>query len=180
MRSLSELKEYRSKLKSFLLQSIKVSQPEEVEVVINDFGGYFFKKKDLIVRPGEVSKHLFFVVEGVQRSYFLRDKEYTIAFAYEESFCAVPDSFILNRPSKHYLESITDSIMLGIERDRFYEAMNEYPWLLKTMLSLQGMMLSGLHDRMTEVMALSMEERFESFTNRSFHLFNRGPHIDIA
>ena len=166
--------------KSFLQDSSGDKNEGEIDDLVNEFKDFSFRKKELIVRPGEISNVLYFVIAGVQRSYYLKEKEYTVAFAYENSFCAVPDSFLLNRPSKHYLEAVTDSHMLGIKRVKFYNLMEQHMWLLKMMFGFQEMMLGGLHDRMTEIMALSMEERFEAFCGRSFHLFARIPHKYIA
>ena len=170
----------RAYFKSFLLKSSTAADQKSMDVFIDEFERFSFRKKELIVRPGDISNVLFFVIEGVQRSYYFREKEHTIAFAYEDSFCAVPDSFLLNRPSKHYLEAVTDSLMLGIRREKFYRLMEQYEWLLDLMLGFQQMVVAGLHDRMTEIMALSMEERFEVFCHRSFHLFSRIPHKHIA
>jgi len=176
---MSDLEHQRDELKMFLKgEDSEINESELIEVT-DKFQHFSFKKKEILIRPGEVSGILFYVLSGVQRSYYLTDKEYTIAFSYD-GFCAVPDSFLLNKPSKHYLEAVTDSSMLGIKRKDIYDLMDQYSWLNKIMTSFQELMVCGLHDRITEIMALSMEERFNVFCERSFHLFAKVPHKHIA
>ena len=69
-----------------------------------------FKKGDIIIKPGQIQKELYFVKSGVQMSYFNGiEKTHVIAFTYFPNLCAIPDSFSLQQPSTYFLSCITDS-----------------------------------------------------------------------
>src|SRR5690349_18192422 len=65
----------------------------------NDFSAiwqpFSCKRKTVLTAAGETEKHLYFVLEGVQRAFYVGDddKEATIVFSYPFSFGGVADSF---------------------------------------------------------------------------------------
>lgn len=140
----------------------------------------FFPKKSLLLRPGQTAQWLYHIQSGVQRSYYLGQKEYTMAFTYAPFFSTIPDSFLLQRPSKFYLEAITDSEVLRLSYQQLQMLLQEFPALEKMLRQQHELMIVGLHDRQLELMALTMEERFRAFYERSVHLFGQIPHKYIA
>src|SRR5829696_278509 len=72
------------------------------------------KRKTLLTRSGETERHLYFVLEGVQRIYYFdeQDREATIIFSYPPSFSGVADSFLTQTPSRFYAETLTPSSFL--------------------------------------------------------------------
>lgn len=162
------------------LKGIHPLSEDSLAALVEKFQFCEFPKKAIILRPGEIADRLYFILEGVQRSYYLKDKEYTIAFSYTPNMGTVPDSFLMQRPSKHYYEAVTDSKMLYIMHSDFYNLIESDASIERMMRIQQEYMITGLHDRQTELMALSMEERFQAFAKRSFHLFQTIPHKYIA
>jgi CRP-like cAMP-binding protein len=72
-----------------------------------------FRKKAFLLEEGQINRHLYMIKEGIIRS-FVTDKEgkdYTKSFFYGKSqdFVASFPSFKFQVPSKHYLETITDT-----------------------------------------------------------------------
>ncbi|HVI49085.1 MAG TPA: Crp/Fnr family transcriptional regulator [Chitinophaga sp.] len=76
-----------------------------------------YPKNHTLVRGGEYSDKLFFVIKGAMRAYFLQnDKDVTDWFALENSFIAAVVSFLGNVASPHYLETIEPSQVLYVHR----------------------------------------------------------------
>lgn len=142
---------------------------------------YELSKKQTMTVPGQTEKYLYFVIEGVQKSFFLHNgKEHVIAFAHEPSISGIPESFFLQQPSRYYLETVTDSKMLRVPFDKhhqFLQREREIETLFRIILEC---FLDGVIHRQHEIMALSMEDRFKAFTSRSARLLNTIPHKDIA
>ena len=155
--------------------------PEEaLQAFIQAWQPAFFPRKSLLLRPGQTAHWLYHIQSGVQRSYYLGQKEHTMAFTYAPFFSTIPDSFLLQTPSKFYLEAITDSEVLRLSYQQLQKLLQEFPSLEKMLRQQHELMIAGLHDRQLELMALNMEERFRAFYQRSVHLFGLIPHKYIA
>ncbi|MCH2177038.1 MAG: Crp/Fnr family transcriptional regulator [Lentisphaeria bacterium] len=138
-------------------------------------------RKTILTEPGNTQKDLYFIFEGIQKSYFLNDgKEHIIAFTYAPSFSGIPESFFTQTPSKYYLETITNTKLLKISYDKHMELLQEHR-PIETLFRLAAeKILFGLVHRHYELMALDIETRFKNFLQRSPHLLNQIPHKDLA
>lgn len=131
--------------------------------------------------PGQVEKHLYFVLEGIQKSYFWnKEKEHVIAFAYPPSFSGIPDSFFTQTPSRYHLETITESHFLRISFEQHQIFLEEHRAIETLFRKITETFLYGVIQRQHEIMALSMEDRFRAFVGRSAHLLQLIPQKDIA
>jgi CRP-like cAMP-binding protein len=139
------------------------------------------RRKELLTQAGQVARYLYFVEAGIQRSYHLRDgKEYTLAFTYAPSFCAIPESVLTRQPSPHFLECITPSRLLRLPYEQLDALLLESPPLERLFRKLTELLLVGVLQRHTELLTHTMAERFQSFLRRSPHLLNAVPHKHLA
>lgn len=140
-----------------------------------------YKRKDIITHVGQTQRYLYFVQEGIQRSYYIKDhKEHVIAFTYPPSFSGIPESFLTQTPSKYFLECITDTVMLRISYEHLEAVTKKYRDLEHLLRKATELLLVGVLDRHYELMAFTIEERFQAFTQRSPHLLTMVPHKYIA
>lgn len=140
-----------------------------------------FPKKTIITAEGETQKDIYFVLEGIQKSYFLNDgKEHVIAFTYSPSLSGIPESFFTQTPSKYYLESISDTKVLKISYAKHTQLLNKYRPIETLFRMATENILFGLVHRHHELMAYDIETRFKNFLQRSPHLLNQVPHKDLA
>ncbi len=140
-----------------------------------------FRRKEILTREGQIEKYMYFVLEGIQRSYYIKeDKEHVIAFTYPPSFSGIPESFIMQMPSKYYLECITDSKMLRLSHTSLEQLMEEEREIERLFRKATELVLVGFIHRHYELMAYSIEERFKAFAERSPHLFGMVPHKHLA
>lgn len=138
-------------------------------------------KKQTLTVPGQIEKHLYFVISGIQKSYYLHgNKEHIIAFAYAPSFSGIPESFFTQTPSRYYLESITDARLLRIPYEHHERFMKEHREIETLFRKTAEFFLNGVIQRQHEIMALDMEDRFKVFVKRSPHLLQLLPQKDIA
>lgn len=139
------------------------------------------KRKEILTAEGEVERKLYFVLNGIQRSYYLHDgKEHTLSFTYPPFFTGIPDSFLSSRPSRHFLECITASEFLYITKAQHEAQIHEHRCLETMMRRFTEEVFSGTLQRIHELQALSMEERFQVFMERNAALVNSIPHKYIA
>ena len=70
-----------------------------------------------IVREGAYADKVYYVAEGTARAFYLKDgKDISDWFAFEHDFICSINSYFLNIPSPHYIETIEASTLLAINR----------------------------------------------------------------
>jgi len=108
-------------------------------------------KATKIVREGQYSDKTYFIAEGSVRAYYMKNgKDISDWFAFENDFINSINSFYLNIPSPHFIETMEPSLLLEISRenvqilsDKFQEFDRlEKLIVTKTMLQLQQRIVS--------------------------------------
>lgn len=169
-----------AKLSTFLQQIEPI--PDDVLAQYLDLWSiYEVPKQTIMTAPGETERYMYFVLEGVQKSYYQHhDKQHIIAFTYTPSFSGIPESFLTQTPARYFLETLSASSFLRIPYERhvaFMEAHREIETLIRKATEF---FLIGLMERHYELMALTIQERFQVFTKRSPHLLQLVSHKDLA
>ena len=141
-----------------------------------------YKRKAIITASGETERHLYFVLEGIQRAFYLgNDKqEATIVFTYPFSFSGVADSFLLQKPSKYFLETLTASEFLYTSYRHIQEVMDKYHNVERLIRLATTFALTGTLERQIELSCFSAEEKFRALLSRSPHILNLIPHKYLA
>ncbi len=167
------MKEYLNKIHSIDL--------EILEQYISKWTEYSVPKRTIMTAPGETERYMYFVLKGVQKSYYLHDdKQHIIAFTYAPSFSGIPESFLIQSPSNYYLETITESSFLRISYEKHQQLMQEHREIETLFRKATELLFIGMVQRHYELMALDINQRFKSFAQRSPHLFSLVAHKDLA
>lgn len=82
-----------------------------------------------LLRQGEISTHIFFVVSGALRLYYIDDdgRDISFQFFFEEQLVSSFESFYLETESKFSIESIEDSEILSLDKETFQMLSDKYP-----------------------------------------------------
>lgn len=168
-------------LKHFLYAAypLKDNEWERMSAIWQPFA---CKRKTILTTAGETERYLYFVLEGVQRGFYIgTDKqEATIVFMYAPSFSGIADSFLTQTPSKFFLETITASKFLRTTYKQIEELMNEFPNIQRMVLQLTAFALKGVLERQVEIQCFSAEEKFRTLLKRSPHVLQIIPHKYLA
>jgi CRP-like cAMP-binding protein len=160
------------------IHSVPIASIEKLESTMKPVE---YKRKEVITREGQVERYLYFVTEGVQKSYYIKEgSEHVIAFTYPPSFSGIPESFLTQTPSRYFLEPITHSKMLRISYSQLEELLLNDLHLERLMRKATEAVLAGIIERHHELLAYSIEERFRAFAKRSPQMLNLVPHKDLA
>ena len=140
------------------------------------------KRKEIITFAGEMEKHIYFVVEGVQRVYYFDDqgREATLVFTYAPSFGGVLDAFMLQQPSKFFYETLTPSKFLRSSFYDFQSVTDQHLSLQKLMVKGLSQTISGVLERLAEIQCYSSEDKFRKLLERSPHILQLVPHKYLA
>lgn len=163
------------------LNQIHPVPKETLEAYLALWSPYELPRKTIMTAPGETERYIYFVREGIQKSYYLHENKYhVIAFAYAPSFSGIPESFLTQTPSRYFLETITDSRFLRLAYDRHQAFLRDHRAIETLFRKATEHFLVGVIQRQHELMAFDMRTRFETFVRRSPHLLNLVPQKDLA
>lgn len=152
----------------------------------DDFAGiwqpYEAKRKVMLTKAGETERYLYFVLEGLQRGFYLHDdgREATIVFTYPSSFSGIADSFLTQTPSKFFLETLTASSFLRTEYRLLNELLMRYHNFQTCILKAVSHTFAGVLERQIEIQCFSAEEKFRALLKRSPHVLQLIPHKYLA
>lgn len=167
-------------MKAFL-SKLHPAKDHILEEYISHWKEYALPKRTIMTAPGETERFIYYVREGVQKSYYLNEgKQHVIAFAYAPSFSGVPESFFTQTPSKYFLETITDSQFLRLSFEKHQQLMAQYREIETLFRKTTELFLAGVIQRQHELMAFDMETRFKIFVKRSPHLLHMISQKDLA
>jgi CRP-like cAMP-binding protein len=140
------------------------------------------KRKTMLTSVGNVERHLYFVLEGVQRSFYVgkENVESTIVFTYPYSFSGIADSFLTQTPSTYFFETLTASAFLRTTHQQVEELMKEFPNIQSLILKAASFALKGVLERIVELQCFTAEEKFRQLLKRSPHVLNLIPHKYLA
>ncbi|OJJ16872.1 cyclic nucleotide-binding protein [marine bacterium AO1-C] len=143
---------------------------------------YSVKRKEIITHKDQKENYIYFVLGGVQRIYFASEngKEATLVFTYPNSFGGILDSFLLQKPSKYYYESLTTSHFLRAPHQNIKQAITNNSKLDDLFKQQTYLGLAGLLTRMVELQCFSAEEKFKKLLKRTPHILQLVPHKYLA
>jgi CRP-like cAMP-binding protein len=176
-----EMQEAILQLQQFTSSIHKLSDDEW-----NDFSSIWqlqeAKRKTMLTAAGDTEKHLYFILDGVQRAFYIgdNDKEATIVFTYPFSFSGVADSFLTQTPSKYHFETLTKSIFLKTSYQQVFQLMDKHHNFERFIRIATSFSLKGVLERQIELQCFSAEEKFKILLKRSPHVLRLIPHKYLA
>jgi CRP-like cAMP-binding protein len=167
-------------LKKFLSDIFQVND-KILDEYLSHWSEYSIAKKTIITESGKTERYMYFVEEGIQKSYYLNEgKQHIMFFAYNPSFSGIMESFLTQTPSQYYLETITDSKLLRLSYEKHKQLIQEHREVETLFRKITEQFLLGIIERHHQLMAFNTETRFRNFVKRSPHLLNMIPQKDIA
>ena len=126
-----------------------------------------YKKKEYLLREGEVCKEIFYVQKGLLRVYIINEgKEVNTWFVKEGDFITSISSYHKQQPSEHYIDALEDCEIITIKKTTLDFIMKNNH---KAALFANNELFNKLCDYQEQASAL----RFMSAENRYSYLFEK-------
>jgi CRP-like cAMP-binding protein len=135
-------------------------------------------RRTLLLREGEISRHIFLLEEGIARMWFNKDgKDITFQFFFAGSGMSSIESLLENKPSSFNIETINPCIIKKIKREDFLAATASSTTfdkfliqaITKRLLDYQQLFLSRIKDNPQKRYELLMKEHPEILLNIPQH-----------
>lgn len=140
------------------------------------------KRRQLILKEGEVCKQYTYVVEGCFKMYGVDDKGYqhNIQFAAEGDWITDIGSFHSLKPSKLYIEAIEASSIIQFEQKDLYFLYLNIPELDRIFKVIIENKFVELQNRVLQTFSSTAQQRYLSFLEQYSYITNRLPNTQIA
>lgn len=126
-----------------------------------------FKKKEYLLKEGEICKEIFYVQKGLLRVYIINEgKEINTWFVNEGEFITSISSYHKQIPSEHYIDALEDCEIISIKKTTLDFIMKNNH---KAALFANNELFNKLCDYQEQASAL----RFMSAENRYSYLFEK-------
>jgi CRP-like cAMP-binding protein len=156
---------------------------ENEVIVLNKYiKPYDLKKKEYLLREGQVCKALYFVEKGCLRMFFINHKtiEQITQFALDSWWISDYVSFVDNKPSEYYIQAIEKSEILSIDISLFDDLLKELPQLERYFRIIMQRALAANQRRTKYLYEMTKEEFYQHFSTSFPEFFQRVPQYMIA
>lgn len=155
---------------------------EEFEQVKKHHTPFNIKKKEFLLKKGEICTHGAFVCKGALRMYFINDKDekVTLQFAIEDWWIGDRESFRHKTPSNYYIEAIETSELLLITAEGQQKSCDEIPAYRKLTNQIKEANAYATQKRLAAILTYTAEEKYKSFAAKYPEIIQRFPQHMIA
>jgi CRP-like cAMP-binding protein len=149
---------------------------ESKEMLAKGLRSIEVKKGYELLTPGSICHNLYFIEEGLTRTWYLKDgKDVTDWISTENSFAVSLISFITRQPDRRGIESLEPSKLLSIthtDLENLYKISHEIERLGRLLVS-QGIV--QVQQRFDDLHFYTAAERYEKLFTEHPSLINRVP-----
>ena len=120
-----------------------------------------YKKGEFLLLQDEICRYSFSIEKGITRKFYLNDgKEITTDFIFEDDIAVSFDSYILQKPSKEYIQALTDTVVSQTNFIAFQNAKKNHPKLIEFDLLLTEYYTMWLENRLFQFHTLDATQRY--------------------
>ena len=156
--------------------------PEEAALFTALLTRKTLKKKQFLLREGEVCRHSAFVTKGCLRSYTLDHNgfEHILQFAPADWWIADMYSLLSQQPGNLNIDALEDSEVLLLSKQDQERLYHDIPKFERFFRIITENSLVSNRQRVIDNMSLSAQERYESFCKRYPTLIHCLPQKQVA
>ncbi|MCB9225097.1 MAG: Crp/Fnr family transcriptional regulator [Crocinitomicaceae bacterium] len=127
-----------------------------------------FERYEFITEAGKIERYFYIIESGVQIIYILdhSGNKRVLGFSFDGSYSGVYDSFLDQKPSSYFIESLTPSKVLKIDKSQYNSFFENYPEFEHWGRIIHAKLFVGRVEREIELITLTAKERFEVFSKR--------------
>ena len=119
-------------LKIHIQKFVPLSE-EEFADIASYFTPQVCKKKETLLKEGQICKTHYFVAKGILRKFFINEKgvEHTTEFAIEDWWMTDTISFLHESPAAFYIQAVEAADILVIQKEAMDDLLEKHPVMEK-------------------------------------------------
>lgn len=173
-------KKMQEKLLNYFLKIMPLSKVE-IEAIVETMSIKHYKKGAILLKEGQISTEVYFVLEGCVRQYFLIDgDEKTNNFFTEEQWVISMNSFSQNKPSNHFLDCCMDCTLVVGNREKEENLYKKFPKFETVSRKVMEKVFAEQQEIMSTYTTDTPEQRYLKLLKSRPDLFQKLPQYQIA
>lgn len=139
-------------------------------------------RREYLLQPGQVSRHMRFIVAGSMRAYYIDEKtqQHTLQLGIENWWINDLYSFLGEKPSRMFLEANEATVLVQISKSNLEQLYREIPALSDFFRQKMQLAYVALQERTIESMSVDAYPRYQAFIKNYRELEQRFPQYVIA
>lgn len=170
---------------NLLIENIKEIVPiteSDIFLIKQTFNPVHLKKKQFLLRAGDVSNHMRFVVGGCVKVYSISGEGNEQILQFGASGWWINDlySYLTKKPATFFIQAITESTLLQISRSSLDQLFDQVPMMDRFFRIKTQNGYVALQERTVQVINTTAEQRYLEFIRRYRHLEQQIPQYMLA
>ncbi|MGY4384880.1 CRP-like cAMP-binding protein [Pedobacter sp. UYP24] len=158
-------------MRHFLLQHIDLTE-DELTDFFSETTQRLFKTGTIIFEPSKIFDKLYFIEEGLIRSYRIKNgQDITYHFYLKQEFCVDFYSYLNDSPSELFFEALADTTVYEISKTTMATKMQKFPQIEKLGRLMAEKAYNSVAERLREMQVESLKERYLKLLNRNPKIF---------
>ncbi|MBL4670074.1 MAG: Crp/Fnr family transcriptional regulator [Flavobacteriales bacterium] len=155
---------------------------EEIDEIFSKLTQKIFKKKDYLLKEGQVCKNNYFIISGLVRSFYIDNKgnEKITQFALENWWVTNMESYIKSVPSYSSIQTIEKTTVLIIDKEELDKLFKTIPKLERFFRMITENMLIAIQRRSDIYLQMKSKDRYDDLINNFPVFAQRVPQYMIA
>ncbi|OJJ19366.1 hypothetical protein BKI52_21385 [marine bacterium AO1-C] len=167
--------EVKKRIIGHFAQFITVSNRLEAEL-LNKVSLVHFAKGELIIDASKVSTKSYYILNGLTRTYFMKDgKEINEYFSSENEWANSPRSWRTGKLDIYYVSAIEDTSALCIQAQDMAFLFDNFPELDRYGRLSMATLLDHLIERITSFRFTNAQEKYDHFKESYAKVYHRIP-----
>lgn len=159
------------------IQQIHPLSQESIEAIVPFLTQRSFAKKDFLVRQGNVSNELHFILSGCVREYFedANTNEINTWFGFENAIAVSTYSFFSQKPSLTNIQALEDTETILIRHEDLQKLFNQFHEIERLGRLLAEQYLVQIEEIKIILQTLSAKQRYEYLLQHKPEFIKRIP-----
>jgi len=133
-------------------------------------------KNELLLREGQICRHLYFLETGALRGFYNLDgKEITHWFGFEKDFVTSFHSFITGEPAVENIQLLEGSILWAISKHTLTELLNKHHEIERLVRIAYEKYYIRLEERFVNAQFKTAKELYENLLRQTPYIIERVP-----
>jgi CRP/FNR family transcriptional regulator len=157
-------------------------EQSEIDVLESCLTISIIKKKEHVLKEGQVCTTMYFIIKGCLRQYIINSKgsEQTLQFGIENWWITDQLSYHNHIPSHFYIQAVENSAVIAIEKPVLESLLIQIPKLERYFRIVSQKSFGAAQMRIKYLFTMSAEERYHHFNSHFPEFVQRVPQYMLA